>query len=67
MGFANIFRAFEELYMTNEGNNDVEPKNPCEVCQTPDDQKPMCFRGEKWCSEKHRKQIMGDRPSQERH
>lgn len=34
--------------------------HPCGVCDKPDDQKPMCFRGEKWCSELHRKIMVGD-------
>lgn len=36
--------------------------NACEVCGKTDNEKPMCFRNEKWCSENHRKQIKGDEP-----
>lgn len=32
----------------------------CKVCGTPDQNKPMCFRGETWCSERHRKVLNGD-------
>lgn len=34
--------------------------NPCKVCGTPDSQKPMCFRGEEWCSDDHRKVLSGE-------
>ena len=34
----------------------------CEVCGKFDDEKPMCFRGERWCSEVHRKMIVGELP-----
>lgn len=37
--------------------------NPCKVCGKTDDQKPMAFRTEDWCSENHRKQIKGDNPA----
>lgn len=36
--------------------------NPCQVCNKTDEQKPTIFRGEKWCSESHRKLIVGDTP-----
>lgn len=35
--------------------------NACEACGTTDDKKPMCFRGERWCSEDHRKEILGEK------
>lgn len=31
----------------------------CLVCEKPDEQKPMCFRGEDYCSELHRKFLAG--------
>lgn len=31
--------------------------HPCGVCGKTDEKKPMCFRGEKWCSDLHRKMI----------
>lgn len=36
--------------------------NPCEVegCGKPDDQKPMAFRGEPYCSDQHRKVLAGE-------
>lgn len=34
---------------------------PCEVCQRPDREKPMVFRGERWCSDDCRK-ILGCGP-----
>lgn len=36
--------------------------NPCEVkgCGKTDGDKPMCFRGERWCSDLHRKAIVGE-------
>lgn len=42
--------------------------NPCKVkdCGKTDDQKPMAFRGEDWCSDKHRKLIEGDHTPQRR-
>lgn len=33
-------------------------KHRCLVCGVPDDEKPMCFRSEFWCSEDHRKVIV---------
>lgn len=36
--------------------------HPCKVCKTPDDQKPMVFRGEDWCCDTHRKMIVGELP-----
>lgn len=35
----------------------------CEVCKKPDHQKPMCFRGMKWCSDNHRKVLTGELPA----
>ncbi len=32
----------------------------CVVCGKTDAEKPMCNRGEKWCSEKHRKILAGE-------
>lgn len=34
----------------------------CDVkdCKVTEDQKPMCFRGENYCSEAHRKQLAGE-------
>lgn len=34
----------------------------CEVCEKPDEKKPMCFRGERWCSEAHRQVVLKDVP-----
>lgn len=34
--------------------------HPCRVCKKTDDQKPMCFRGEEWCCESHRRIVMRD-------
>lgn len=36
--------------------------NPCEICKMTDNKKPMCFRTERWCSDRHRKVIQGDVP-----
>lgn len=67
MGFAEVFTAvYEMLDAREDGKVYIVMNHPCEVCGTPDDKKPMCFQGEKWCSEKHRKQILGDSP-QKRH
>lgn len=33
----------------------------CETCGKPDREKPMCFRGEKHCSEYHRKVQAGEK------
>lgn len=35
--------------------------NPCDVCAKRDDKKPMVFRGERWCSDDHRKVIQGEK------
>jgi hypothetical protein len=32
----------------------------CRVCSTPDEAKPTIFRGEEWCSDGHRKIILGE-------
>jgi hypothetical protein len=32
----------------------------CRVCGKGDKDKPMCFRGEPWCSDNHRKLIVRD-------
>jgi hypothetical protein len=40
--------------------------NPCEICKKTDDEKPMCFRGERCCSDGHRKLIVEDHPPQRR-
>lgn len=32
----------------------------CQVCNTPDDLKPMCFKGEQYCCEDHRKILDGE-------
>lgn len=32
----------------------------CKVCGKPDNEKPMCFRGEDYCCELHRKQLAGE-------
>lgn len=39
-----------------------EKMNPCKVenCGKTDDKKPMTFRGEDWCSELHRKILLGE-------
>lgn len=34
----------------------------CRICKKPDHQKPMCFRGEDWCCDLHRKMITGELP-----
>lgn len=34
----------------------------CKVCGKSDNEKPMCFRGEPWCSERHRKVLVMDPP-----
>lgn len=41
--------------------------NPCKVkdCAKVDDEKPMCFRRTDWCSERHRKIIVGELPAEE--
>lgn len=41
---------------------EIEVMNNCEICGKPDSEKPTCFRGERWCCEKHRKLILGDSP-----
>lgn len=33
---------------------------PCKVCGTPDPEKPMAFRGEDWCCDRHRKMVVGE-------
>lgn len=68
MGFAEIFTALEELAVSSKSDDceAVVPTNSCKVCGVLDEQKPMCFRGEDWCCDKHRKQILGDSP-QKRH
>lgn len=38
----------------------MEKTHPCPVCGTPDHRKPMCFKGEPWCCERHRKLIVGE-------
>jgi endogenous inhibitor of DNA gyrase (YacG/DUF329 family) len=37
-----------------------EKLNPCPVCQRPDKLRPMCYRGEPWCSDRCRKVIQGE-------
>lgn len=32
----------------------------CLVCGAADNRKPMCFRGHRYCSELHRKVVMGE-------
>lgn len=32
----------------------------CKVCGKPDSDKPMAFRGEDWCCDRHRKFIIGE-------
>lgn len=48
--------------MMPQGYIDWVTQNPCEVegCGVPDEIKPMCFRGERWCSDDHRKIILGE-------
>lgn len=49
---------------------DIEtPKGtyPCKVCGKKDHEKAMCFRGENWCSELHRKVLIGEEPWPEQH
>lgn len=36
----------------------------CEICKKPDDKKAMCFRSERWCSDRHRKMIEGELPKE---
>jgi hypothetical protein len=31
----------------------------CKVCHRTEDKKPMCFRGYDWCSELHRRVVVG--------
>lgn len=37
----------------------VGSNHACGVCGTEDRDKPMCFRGDPWCSDNHRKQVTG--------
>jgi len=34
----------------------------CKVCNLPDRDKPMCFRETDWCSDIHRKMLIGELP-----
>lgn len=38
--------------------NEDKPEKFCLVCGVLDSDKPMCFRGEDWCSDDHRKVIV---------
>jgi hypothetical protein len=35
-------------------------KHRCKVCHKADAQKPMCFRGTRWCCDLHRKVVQGE-------
>jgi hypothetical protein len=37
------------------------PDHPCLVCGKGDGDKPMVFRGEQWCSDNHRKVVIGEK------
>lgn len=39
----------------------LRPDHPCLVCGKTDREKAMAFRGEDWCCELHRKQIVAAR------
>lgn len=34
----------------------------CKVCDKADDDKPLCFQREDWCSDIHRKIVIGELP-----
>lgn len=34
---------------------------PCMICLKPDEEKPMVFRGELWCSDEHRKMLQNEK------
>ena len=38
----------------------LDTMKECKVCQKPDNEKPMTFRGEDWCCERHRKILAGE-------
>jgi hypothetical protein len=40
-----------------DGYDFPELLNPCRICGKFDSEKPMCFKGENWCCENHRKLI----------
>ena len=35
-------------------------ENPCPVCWKQDPDRPMCFKGEPWCSDQCRKVVQGE-------
>jgi hypothetical protein len=37
-----------------------EESNNCLVCGKPDEEKAMCFKGEDWCCENHRKVLVAN-------
>lgn len=37
----------------------------CKVCNKPDSEKPMAFRGEEWCCEKHRQLVVQEKADAE--
>lgn len=48
-------------YLLEEANREINV-NPCKVkgCRKTDDEKPMAFRGEDYCSDLHRKVLAGE-------
>ena len=57
---AQIVTPFEKALQNGLREAGSGLANPCEVCATPDQDKPMCFRGERWCSDNHRKIIQNN-------
>jgi hypothetical protein len=41
---------------------DENKGTPCEVCGAKNVDRPMVFRGERWCSDLHRKMVVGELP-----
>jgi hypothetical protein len=64
-------RNFDAVTIVRNMMTDItkeETMNPCQAkdCGKTDPEKPMAFKGEKWCSEKHRKEVRGDHTPQRR-
>jgi len=53
---------YERLENKYKALKEIEDMNPCKVegCGKTDDQKPMAFRGEPFCSDLHRKVLAGE-------
>lgn len=54
-------RAIDQGNPFGRSHEHVGSSYPCGVCGTEDRDKPMCFRGDPWCSDNHRKQMLGER------